>query len=178
MRYRTPRAAVGDGVVYVTEDRKGDGFFETMSVAENIYIGQISSRESHGIVASMAETRALAANWTQKLNIRALSSDSRVIELSGGNQQKVVIAKALVQKPRLIIFDEPTRGVDVGAIAEIHRLISALADEGLAVIVISSYLPEILSLSDRILVSRQGRIVEELSPNEATSESIMFAAVY
>jgi simple sugar transport system ATP-binding protein len=178
VRYRTPRAAVGDGVVYVTEDRKGDGFFETMSVAENIYIGQISSRESHGIVASMAETRALAANWTQKLNIRALSSDSRVIELSGGNQQKVVIAKALVQKPRLIIFDEPTRGVDVGAIAEIHHLISALADEGLAVIVISSYLPEILSLSDRILVSRQGRIVEELSPNEATSESIMFAAVY
>jgi simple sugar transport system ATP-binding protein len=178
VRYRTPRAAVGDGVVYVTEDRKGDGFFETMSVAENIYIGQISSRESHGIVASMAETRALAANWTQKLNIRALSSDSRVIELSGGNQQKVVIAKALVQKPSLIIFDEPTRGVDVGAIAEIHHLISALADEGLAVIVISSYLPEILSLSDRILVSRQGRIVEELSPNEATSESIMFAAVY
>jgi simple sugar transport system ATP-binding protein len=178
VRYRTPRAAVGDGVVYVTEDRKSDGYFETMSIAENIYIGQISSRESRGMVASMSETHALAANWTKKLNIRTLSSDSRVIELSGGNQQKVVIAKALVQKPRLIIFDEPTRGVDVGAIAEIHHLISALADEGLAVIVISSYLPEILSLSDRILVSRQGRIVEELSPDEATSESVMFAAVY
>ena len=82
------------------------------------------------------------------------------------------------QKPKLIIFDEPTRGVDVGAIAEIHQLIAALADEGLAVIVISSYLPEILSLSDRILVSRQGRIVEELSPREATSEAVMFAAVY
>jgi simple sugar transport system ATP-binding protein len=107
-----------------------------------------------------------------------LASDSRVIELSGGNQQKVVIAKALAQKPRLIIFDEPTRGVDVGAIAEIHHLIGALADEGLAVVVISSYLPEILSLSDRILVSRQGRIVEELSPEGATSEAIMFAAVY
>ena len=178
VRYRTPRAAVGAGVVYVTEDRKGDGFFETMSVAENIYIGQISSRQSQGIVASMSEARALAADWTKKLNIRTLNSDSRVIELSGGNQQKVVIAKSLVQKPRLIIFDEPTRGVDVGAIAEIHHLISALADEGLAVVVISSYLPEILSLSDRILVSRQGRIVEELSPDEATSESIMFAAVY
>jgi simple sugar transport system ATP-binding protein len=178
VRYRTPRAAVGDGVVYVTEDRKGDGFFETMSVAENIYIGQISSRASRGIVASMSEARALAANWTKKLNIRTLSSDSRVIELSGGNQQKVVIAKALVQKPKLVIFDEPTRGVDVGAIAEIHHLISVLADEGLAVVVISSYLPEILSLSDRILVSRQGRIVEEISPDEATSESVMFAAVY
>ena len=178
VRYQTPRAAVCDGVVYVTEDRKGDGLFETMSIAENIYIGQISSRQSHGIVASMSETRTLAADWTKKLNIRALSGESRVVELSGGNQQKVVIAKALVQKPRLIIFDEPTRGVDVGAIAEIHHLISALADEGLAVVVISSYLPEILSLSDRILVSRQGRIVEELSPDEATSESVMFAAVY
>jgi simple sugar transport system ATP-binding protein len=178
VRYRTPRAAVGDGVVYVTEDRKRDGFFETMSVAENIYIGQISSFQSRGIVASMSETRVLAADWTKKLNIKALTGDSRVIELSGGNQQKVVIAKALVQKPKLIIFDEPTRGVDVGSIAEIHHLIAALADAGLAVVVISSYLPEILSLSDRILVSRQGRIVEELSPEEATSEAVMFAAVY
>jgi simple sugar transport system ATP-binding protein len=178
VRYRTPRAAVSDGIVYVTEDRKGDGFFETMSVAENIYIGQISGPQSRGIVASMAAARALASEWTKKLNVRTLSTNSRVIELSGGNQQKVVIAKALVQKPRLVIFDEPTRGVDVGAIAEIHHLISALADEGLAVVVISSYLPEILSLSDRILVSRQGRIVEELSPDDATSDSIMFAAVY
>jgi simple sugar transport system ATP-binding protein len=178
VRYRTPRQAVGDGVVYVTEDRKGDGFFETMSVAENIYIGDISSQRSHGIMTSMAQMRALAAVWTKKLNVRALDSDARVIELSGGNQQKVVIAKALVQRPKLVIFDEPTRGVDVGAIAEIHRLITELADDGLAVIVISSYLPEILSLSDRILVSRQGRIVEELSPQDATPEAVMFAAVH
>jgi simple sugar transport system ATP-binding protein len=178
VRYRTPRDAVGDGIVYVTEDRKGDGFFETMSIAENIYLGQISGRDAHGYVVRTSEIRALAANWTKKLNIKALDGDSRVIELSGGNQQKVVIARALVQKPKLVIFDEPTRGVDVGAIAEIHHLIGALADEGLAVVVISSYLPEILRLSDRILVSRQGRIVEELSPAEATSEAVMFAAVY
>jgi simple sugar transport system ATP-binding protein len=178
VRYRTPRSAVADGVVYVTEDRKGDGFFETMSVADNIYIGQIASRESRGVLASRKETQTLAARWTKKLNIRALNPDSRVIELSGGNQQKVVIAKGLVQNPRLVIFDEPTRGVDVGAIAEIHQLIGALAEDGLAVIVISSYLPEILSLSDRILVSRQGRIVEELSPDEATPDAVMFAAVY
>jgi simple sugar transport system ATP-binding protein len=178
VRYRTPRQAVGDGVVYVTEDRKAEGFFETMSVAQNIYIGQISSRESRGIATSMTEMRALAAKWTKTLNVKTLNSDALVVELSGGNQQKVVIAKSLVQKPKLIIFDEPTRGVDVGAIAEIHHLIATLADEGLAVIVISSYLPEILTLSDRILVSRQGRIVEELSPVEATSESVMFAAVY
>ena len=101
-----------------------------------------------------------------------------MVELSGGNQQKVVIGKGLVQRPRLIIFDEPTRGVDVGAIAEIHALINGLADDGLAVIVISSYLPEIMHLSDRILVCRQGRIVEELSPAEATEEEIMYAAVH
>ena len=178
VRYRTPCQAVRDGVVYVTEDRKGEGFFETMSVAENIYVGQICSKESRGFATNMREMRELAAAWTKKLNVRALNSDARVIQLSGGNQQKVMIAKALVQKPKLVIFDEPTRGVDVGAIAEIHHLIATLADEGLAVIVISSYLPEILSLSDRILVSRQGRIVEELSPGLATSETVMFAAVH
>ena len=89
----------------------------------------------------------------------------KVVELSGGNQQKVVIAKSLVQEPDLIIFDEPTRGVDVGAIVEIHELIQRLADEGKAVVVISSYLPEIMALSDRILVSRQGKVVEEFSPS-------------
>jgi simple sugar transport system ATP-binding protein len=101
-----------------------------------------------------------------------------VVELSGGNQQKVVIGKGLVQKPRIVILDEPTRGVDVGAIAEIHQIINRLADEGLAVVVISSYLPEIMNLSDRILVCRQGRIVEEFSPAEATEEKIMYAAVH
>jgi simple sugar transport system ATP-binding protein len=126
----------------------------------------------------MAQVQALAKEWTRKLAIRAIDSDARVIELSGGNQQKVVIAKSLVQKPRLVIFDEPTRGVDVGAIAEIHQLIHRLADEGLAVIVISSYLPEILNISDRILVSRHGRIVEEFAPSEATEEKIMYAAVH
>ncbi len=178
VRYRTPRSAVADGIVYVTEDRKGDGIFETMSVAQNIYIGRISGRESPGLLVDRGETQTLADYWRKRLNIRALSAASRVIELSGGNQQKVVIAKGLVQNPQLVIFDEPTRGVDVGAIAEIHKLIEALADDGLAVVVISSYLPEILSLSDRILVSRQGRIVEELSVGEATPDSVMFAAVY
>ncbi len=178
VRYRTPRQAVRDRIVYVTEDRKAEGFFETMSVAENIYIGEIANPKSRGLSTSLRVMRDLAAFWSKKLNVRSLNEDARVIELSGGNQQKVVIAKSLVPKPRLVIFDEPTRGVDVGAIAEIHHLISTLADEGLAVIVISSYLPEILSLSDRILVARQGRIVEELSPDVATSEAVMFAAVY
>ena len=138
----------------------------------------MASPHSHGIATNMRSMRNLAALWSKKLNVKTRNGDAHVIELSGGNQQKVVIAKSLVQKPRLVIFDEPTRGVDVGAIAEIHNLIATLASEGLGVVVISSYLPEILSLSERILVARQGRIVEELSPGEATSEAVMFAAVY
>ncbi len=178
VRYRTPRPAVRAGIVYVTEDRKLEGFFETMSIAENIQVGTLAVDTQPAVVVRYAEMAALAETWRQKLAIRAISGDAKVIELSGGNQQKVVIAKSLAQKPRLVIFDEPTRGVDVGAIAEIHQLIHALADEGLAVLVISSYLPEILSLSDRILVTRQGRVVEEFAPETAAEDKIMYAAVH
>ena len=178
VRYSVPRQAVRDGIVYVTEDRKTEGFFETMSVAENLYAGLLAAGLSRSPVVSHREMHGLAAEWSGKLGIRAINEGARVVELSGGNQQRVVIGKGLVEKPRLVIFDEPTRGVDVGAIAEIHQLINGLADDGLAVIVISSYLPEILNLSDRILVCRQGRIVEEFSPLDATEERIMYAVVH
>lgn len=178
VRYRVPRSAVGDGIVYVTEDRKIEGFFETMSIAENIHIAALAGGRTKSAAVSMSEMRALASEWIEALNVKAINADARVIELSGGNQQKVVVAKALVQKPRLVIFDEPTRGVDVGAIAEIHHLINRLAEEGIAVMVISSYLPEVLQLSDRILVCRQGRIVEEFEGNRADEETIMYAAVH
>jgi simple sugar transport system ATP-binding protein len=178
VRYRVPRPAVMDGIVYVTEDRKVEGFFETMSIAENLYTGLLASGLERGPIVNMTEMRALAQTWTKALNIRAINNNARVIELSGGNQQKVVIAKSLVQQPKVIIFDEPTRGVDVGAIAEIHQFINKLADDGLAVVVISSYLPEVMNLSDRILVSQRGRIVEEFRPGGATEERIMHAAVY
>ncbi|MGN6305220.1 MAG: sugar ABC transporter ATP-binding protein [Mesorhizobium sp.] len=178
VRYRVPRPAVKDGIVYVTEDRKVEGFFETMSIADNLYSGLLGADLNTAAVVNHASAKILADEWTKKLNIRAINSNARVIELSGGNQQKVVIASGLVQKPRLVIFDEPTRGVDVGAIAEIHEIIGRLADEGLAVVVISSYLPEIMNLSDRILVSRLGRIVEEFTPGEATEERIMYASVH
>jgi simple sugar transport system ATP-binding protein len=178
VRYRVPRQAVSDGIVYVTEDRKVEGFFETMSIAENLHMGKLSAGLEKNVVLRMADMRKLAEEWTKTLGIRAIDSDARVIELSGGNQQKVVISKSLVQKPKVIIFDEPTRGVDVGAISEIHQLINRLADEGMAIVVISSYLPEILNISDRILVCRSGRVVEEFSPEEATEEKIMYAAVH
>ena len=179
VRYRVPRPAVKDGIVYVTEDRKLEGFFETKTVAENIYLNFLSADLNRSTVVSTAEMITLAKTWTERLHVKGLGGGAaRVIELSGGNQQKVVIAKALVQKPKLVIFDEPTRGVDVGAIAELHQTINDLAQAGLAVVVISSYLPEILNLADRILVSRQGRIVEEFSVEDATEEKIMYAAVH
>ncbi|WP_374377498.1 sugar ABC transporter ATP-binding protein [Dongia sp.] len=178
VRYYVPREAVKDGIVYVTEDRKSEGFFETMSIAENLFSGLLASGREKNAYVSMREMHALAEEWRGTLNIKAINDNARVVELSGGNQQKVVIGKGLVQQPRIIIFDEPTRGVDVGAIAEIHQLINRLADQGLAVVVISSYLPEIMNLSDRILVCRQGRIVEEFSPTDATEERIMYAAVH
>ena len=178
VRYLVPSEAVADGIVYVTEDRKSEGIFETMGIAENLFGGLLAAGREKAWVINQQEMRQLSAEWTKTLNIKAINDNARVVELSGGNQQKVVIGKGLVQKPRIVIFDEPTRGVDVGAIAEIHQIINRLADEGLAVVVISSYLPEIMNLSDRILVCRQGRIVEEFSPAEATEEKIMYAAVH
>jgi len=178
IRYRTPRPAVKDGIVYVTEDRKIEGFFETMTIAGNIQLGKIATGINPLSVVLKSQARKLAKDWTSRLGVKAIDGDARVIELSGGNQQKVVVAKALVQEPKLIILDEPTRGVDVATIVEIHHLINQLADSGMAVVVISSYLPEILALSDRILVARQGRVVEEMSIAEANESKIMYAAVH
>ena len=177
-RYRVPRQAIKDGIVYITEDRKVEGFFDTMSIAQNLQVAQLAAGPPRALVLRMSEAKDLARSWIEQLQIRAINADAKVAELSGGNQQKVVIARSLVQKPKLIIFDEPTRGVDVGAIAEIHQLINRLADEGMVILLISSYLPEILNLSDRILVSQRGRIVEEFIAGDATEEAIMYAAVH
>jgi len=178
VRYRVARQAVRDGIAYITEDRKVEGFFETMSIARNIYMGWLGKLAGMWGTVSNAQAQALGARWSRLLNVRSIGRDAKVIELSGGNQQKVVIAKSLVQEPDLIIFDEPTRGVDVGAIAEIHAEINRLADAGKAVVVISSYLPEVMALSDRILVAKQGKVVTEFSALEATQEKIMYAAIH
>ncbi|MCK5249162.1 MAG: sugar ABC transporter ATP-binding protein, partial [Spirochaetaceae bacterium] len=178
VRYCTPHEAIGDGIVYVTENRKIEGIFETMTIGENIFAGFLASGRQNGWIIRLKDIQKLAGQWIKDLNIKTINDNARVIELSGGNQQKTVIAKGLTQEPRIVIFDEPTRGVDVGAIGEIHQLINTLADKGIAVVFISSYLPEIMNLSDRILVCRKGRIVEELSPAETTEEEIMYAAVH
>ncbi len=141
-------------------------------------MGELANGSNPASVVTMNRARELAQDWTKRLSIRAINSSAKMLELSGGNQQKVVIAKSLVQKPKLVIFDEPTRGVDVGSIVEIHQLINELADAGIAVVLISSYLPEVLALSDRILVARQGQVVEEMTALDATEEKIMYAAVH
>jgi simple sugar transport system ATP-binding protein len=178
VRYRVPGPAVKAGIAYVTEDRKVEGFFETASIARNLYLGLLAKFPAGRIWLSRRESNVTGKTWIERLKVRAIGDEVKVVELSGGNQQKVVIAKSLIQDPELIIFDEPTRGVDVGAIVEIHELINKLADEGKAVVVISSYLPEIMALSDRILVCRQGKVVEEFSAPEATEEKIMYAAIH
>jgi simple sugar transport system ATP-binding protein len=178
VRFRVPAQAVRAGVAYVTEDRKVEGFFETASIARNIYLGLVAKFPGGRMLLSRREAKAVSLDWIKTLKVRAIGDDIKVVELSGGNQQKVVVAKSLIQEPDIIIFDEPTRGVDVGAIVEIHELINRLADEGKAIVVISSYLPEIMALSDRILVFRHGKVVEEFSALEATEEKIMYAAIH
>ncbi len=178
IRYRVPRQAINDGIAYITEDRKANGFFETMVVDDNVYIGNLATGKGWSFLLSRARRAKLANYWVDRLKINALQRKAKIVELSGGNQQKVVLAKTLVQDPSIIIFDEPTRGVDVGTIPHIHAEIRRLADEGKAVVVISSYLPEILAVSDRILVARTGRIVAEFDAADATQDKILYAAIH
>jgi simple sugar transport system ATP-binding protein len=177
VRYRVPSQAVEDGIAYVTEDRKLDGLFDMMPVNENVGLGWLAKFGRHAAVAPFSKMRAVSREWEERLSIRRVGADQSVLYLSGGNQQKVVFAKSLAQKPRLVIFDEPTRGVDVGAIAEIRQIIRAFADSGAGVMLISSYLPEILDLSDRILVAKGGAIAAEFSRSEASAEKILDAAI-
>jgi ABC-type sugar transport system ATPase subunit len=178
IRYRVPRQAIDDGIAYITEDRKANGFFETMIVDDNVYVGNLATRRGWSFLLSRARRSRLANYWVDRLKINALQRKARIVELSGGNQQKVVLAKTLAQDPQIVILDEPTRGVDVGTIPHIHAEIRRLADEGKAVVVISSYLPEILAVADRILVARTGRIVAEFDAIDATQDKILYAAVH
>ena len=178
VRYRVPKQAIDAGIAYITEDRKLNGYFETMVVDDNVYVGKLSTRAGWRFLLSKLMRNELASHWVERLKISALQRKAKIVELSGGNQQKVVVAKSLVQDPQIVIFDEPTRGVDVGTIPEIHAQIRRLAEEGKAVVVISSYLPEVLAISDRILVARLGRIVAEFDAADATEDRIMYAAIH
>jgi len=174
-RFRDPRAAVRAGLAYLSEDRKAFGILPNRPVRENVTISSLR-RFSPWHILRIGRERAFVAQAIRDFDIRLSSMEAFIHRLSGGNQQKVLLARALASRPRVLIFDEPTRGVDIGAKREIYRLIETLAADGAAVLVISSEMEEVLRLSDRVIVMRNGQVAAQLPRNEATEESIMRAA--
>ncbi|HZG87190.1 sugar ABC transporter ATP-binding protein [Paenibacillus sp.] len=169
---RSARDALRHGIALLPEGRKIQGIFADMSVRENMTIAALRSFLSGGFVDGGREREA-AESYVESLGIRTTGLEKEIKLLSGGNQQKAIFARCLLTKPKLLLLDEPTHGVDVGAKAEIYAIIDRLAQEGVAIVLISSELPEVLTLADRILVMREGRIVAELAHGEATQERIM-----
>ncbi|MEP2534242.1 sugar ABC transporter ATP-binding protein [Shimia sp.] len=173
---RNYQESISNGMVYLSEDRKGDGVFLDLSIASNISalnLDQVAG--AHGLIQNAKET-AQADALGKKLGLKCGSLSDPVSSLSGGNQQKVALAKLLSVNPRLIFLDEPTRGVDVGAKSEIHSILRNLANDGVGIVVISSELPELIGLCDRVLVVREGRISGQVSGDDMTEENIMHLA--
>lgn len=176
VRVKSPREAIDRGIGYVSEDRKGLGFIPRMSVKDNITLSSMNNHRKGFFINTQSE-QSVTEQLIADLRIKTAGTGQKVTYLSGGNQQKVVIGRVLLASPEIIILDEPTRGVDVGAKFEIYKLIRNLADRGIAIIMISSELPEILGMSDRILVLSKGKQTALLSRTEATQELIMKYAV-
>ncbi|NLG69924.1 MAG: sugar ABC transporter ATP-binding protein, partial [Firmicutes bacterium] len=174
---RSPRQAIEAGIVLVPEDRQHQGLVLKMSVEENIALPSLGKLASlGGFRLDRRRLASLADHQVRRLKLRTPGLSQRVAYLAGGNQQKVVLARGLAQEPRVLILDEPTRGIDVGAKAEVHDLIRSLAGRGIGIILVSSELPEILALSHRILVMWRGRVAGTLPREEATPERIMWLA--
>ncbi len=168
----SPQRAVEAGLGLLSEDRKELGLLLNLSIRENVSIADLSE-VSRGGVVSPARERSILDHLLTELRLRYDTYEQLVSSLSGGNQQKVLLARWLATRARVLLFDEPTRGVDVGAKADIYRLIGDLASRGLGVVVVSSYLPELLGISDRILVVREGAIAGELDASGATEEDVL-----
>jgi len=176
VRLSSPNRAVGQGIGLLTEDRKEEGLILELSVRKNMVLPSLNARQTLGFIHRDSERRVTSA-MVDKLRIKTPSLEKEVFYLSGGNQQKVVIGKWLLSEPRILICDEPTRGVDVGAKMEIYRHLRSLAEQGLGIVMISSELPEILGMCDRVLVMRKGEISAEFPSREATEEKVMAAAL-
>ncbi len=177
VRFKSPDQAIDAGIAMVTEDRKNLGLFTEMNVGENITISELANPplSSFGWINRGQEGKA-ANLEIDRLHIKTQTRKAMIMSLSGGNQQKAILGRWLLTNPRLLLLDEPTRGIDVGAKAEIHALLRRLADEGLAVLVTSSELPELFAVADRIVVMCEGRITDEMQRKDATEERIMAAA--
>jgi rhamnose transport system ATP-binding protein len=172
-----PARAMNLGLALVPEDRRKQGLVLEMSVARNTTLAIRRQLSKLGLLSSGPENQA-ARIWASRLQVKSNALDTLGGTLSGGNQQKVVLGKWLATNPKVLIIDEPTRGIDVGTKAEVHRLISELAGEGMAILMISSELPEVLGMADRVLVVREGRITAEIDRADATQESVMYAATH
>ena len=175
LRGGSPTAAMAAGIGLVPEDRRQQGLVMEMSIGRNISLASLSRLRRAGFIRDAAERR-FARDWATRLQVKYGRIGNPMTSLSGGNQQKVVLAKWLGRRPSLLIVDEPTRGIDIGTKAEVHRLLEELAAEGVAILVISSELPEVLRLANRILVMREGRLVAEFTHADASEESIVAAA--
>jgi rhamnose transport system ATP-binding protein len=175
VKFHNPRIALTHGVAYVPEDRQAQGLVLPLSIANNICLPQTASLAKAGFIAVKAEN-AITREYGSKMEIRAAGWDEEVMNLSGGNQQKVVLAKWLATKPRILILDEPTKGIDVGTKAAVHEFMSKLASEGMAIIMISSELPEILGMADRVAVMHEGDLVAIMDRAVACEENILKAA--
>ena len=170
---RSPQDAIRYGLGLVTEDRKRIGLVLGQSVLQNMTISSLESICNQWGIINASKERNLAQEYVKQLAVKTPGLDVMIDNLSGGNQQKVIIAKWLNTKPRVLILDEPTRGIDVGAKVEIYNLLNKLVEDGVTVIIISSELPEVMGMSDRILVMCEGEIVAELNREQATKELIM-----
>ena len=177
VRIRNPHDALDLGIAYATEDRRGHGLIFNQSIAANITLPSLDRYLNRFRLIRKAMERATAVDFRERLSIRAPSVDTPASSLSGGNQQKVVLSKWLDTKPRILILDEPTRGIDVGAKAEVHHLIDNLVQEGIAIILISSDLPELMPMSDRILIMREGRQMDIVDSASASQEEILAQAM-
>lgn len=173
---RCPQDGLRNGIVYISEDRKGDGLLLGMSVKENMSLTALEYFSKAGCIDHKSEQMAVK-DFIEMFNIKTPSPEQQIGLLSGGNQQKVAIAKGLMTRPDVLILDEPTRGVDVGAKKEIYQLINEFKKEGLSIILVSSEMPEVLGMSDRILVMHEGRISAEFQRDEATQEKLLAAAI-
>ncbi|MCG6904054.1 MAG: sugar ABC transporter ATP-binding protein [Rhodobacter sp.] len=169
---RSPAEAIANGIVYVPEDRGTQGAVTGLPIFQNVTLPSLGQTSRRGFLR-IAEEFALAREYTSRLDLRAASLDQNVGNLSGGNQQKVVIAKWLATRPRVIILDEPTKGIDIGSKAAVHAFMSELASQGLSIIMVSSEIPEILGMSDRAIVMREGRMVAELQGDTLTPETLV-----
>jgi rhamnose transport system ATP-binding protein len=171
-----PTAAIAAGLALVPEDRRQQGLVMELSVERNLTLVRRWALSRFGMLFGRGAERRAARTWVDRLRVRAGDVTDPVSTLSGGNQQKVVLAKWLSTQPRVLIVDEPTRGIDVGTKAEVHRLLSEQAAAGVAVLMVSSELPEVLGMADRVLVMHEGRLTSEITRDEANEESVMFAA--